>query len=228
MTHRPITTTLAASLALAIALAIPQHATAADTGIALGGRVGLRGLGIDLTGRILDGYVNVRGGYNWLSVDYEAETDDVEYTIDADLTGYNAWVDYHPFKNHFRISAGAVFNGDGVDATAELADSTSIGGNDYTPEQVGTLVGAIKLTNDVSPYIGIGFGNAVARGQRWSFMFDIGVILQEYEVTLGADGPIASVPQFQDDLAQEQADLQEELDKFKFYPVLSAGVSYQF
>ena len=47
-----------------------------------------------------------------------------------------------------------------------------------------------------------------------------------------ADSPTCSAArnaqQFQEDLAQEQADLQEELDKFRFYPVLSAGISYQF
>jgi hypothetical protein len=231
MTHRttsPTLITLAAACMLTVAMSLPQQAAAADTGIALGARLGLRGVGIDLTGRVLDGYLNVRGGYNWLDVDYDAETDDVEYTIAADLTGYNAWLDYHPFKNHFRISAGAVFNGDGVDATADLADSTSIGGNEYTPEQVGTLSGTITLTSEISPYIGIGFGNPVKRGQRLSFMFDIGVIFQDYEVALGASGPIANVPQFQDDLAQEEADLQEELDKYSIYPVLSIGMSYQF
>ena len=231
MTHRtssPTLITLAAACILTVAMGLPQQAAAADTGIALGAGIGLRGVGIDLTGRLLDGYLNVRGGYNWLNIDYDAETDDVEYTIAADLTGYNAWLDYHPFKNHFRISAGAVFNGDGVDATAQLADSTSIGGNDYTPEQVGTLTGTITMTSDVSPYIGIGFGNPVKRGQRWSFMFDIGVIIQEYEVILGADGIIAQDPQFQSDLAQEESELQEELDKLNIYPVLSAGISYQF
>jgi hypothetical protein len=227
-THTPTIITLAAACMLTVAMSLPQQAAAADTGIALGARLGLRGVGVDLTGRLIDGYLNVRGGYNWLDIDYDVEVDDVDYTTAADLTGYDVWLDYHPFKNNFRISAAAAFGADGMGATGKLSDSTSIGGNEYTPEQVGTLSGNITITSEISPYIGIGFGNPVGRGQRLSFMFDIGVIFQDYEVELGASGPIANVPQFQADLAQEQADLQEELDKYSIYPVVSIGMSYQF
>ena len=47
-------------------------------------------------------------------------------------------------------------------------------------------------------------------------------------VSLTADGTMSGNPAFQADLAKEEADVQDEADKFQFYPVLSIGISYQF
>ena len=45
---------------------------------------------------------------------------------------------------------------------------------------------------------------------------------------LSATGPIASDPGFQADLAKEENNLQDDLDNFEYYPVISIGFNYRF
>jgi hypothetical protein len=47
-------------------------------------------------------------------------------------------------------------------------------------------------------------------------------------ISLSADGTKSGDPTFQSDLGKEEDNVQSEARKFQFYPVISAGVSYQF
>ena len=61
------------------------------------------------------------------------------------------------------------------------------------------------------------------------FAVDLGVAFQgEPDVQLSASGPIASLPQFQADLAQEEQNIQEDAKPFRFYPVLSLALVFGF
>ncbi len=98
----------------------------------------------------------------------------------------------------------------------------------YTPEQIGTLSGDATF-DEFAPYVGIGFGNAVADDVDLSFSFDLGLIFQGTpDVKLRSDGTAAGNPVFVADLQDEEDDLQDDADKFKIYPVLSFGISYCF
>ena len=57
---------------------------------------------------------------------------------------------------------------------AMFSEPQTIGGNSYPPELIGTLRGAVSM-EDVAPYLGIGYGNAVGPDTTWSFVFDVGV-----------------------------------------------------
>ena len=47
-------------------------------------------------------------------------------------------------------------------------------------------------------------------------------------VALSANGTKAGDSTFQQDLAMEESDIQDDADVFRIYPVLSFGISYQF
>ncbi len=65
-------------------------------------------------------------------------------------------------------------------------------------------------------------------GYCLGFFLDLGVALHGTpEVSAMADGPVALLPGFQDDLDQEVRNLQEDLDPFIVYPILSVGVSFR-
>jgi hypothetical protein len=101
-----------------------------------------------------------------------------------------------------------------------------IGDNIYDPEDVGTLTG-VFTRNTLSPYVGIGFGNAAT--SRIGFFLDLGVGYHgEVGFTLEADGPIVSDPDFQDDIAREEQRIREDVKNYKYYPVLSLGFSIGF
>jgi hypothetical protein len=80
------------------------------------------------------------------------------------------------------------------------------------------------------PYFGIGWGNAVAKGSALSLSVDVGVIFQGApNVTLTTEGTDASIQsQVDAQLAIEKAELEQDLDDFKLYPVVNIGATYRF
>lgn len=196
-------------------------------GLALGGRVGTTGIGGDLTVRLTD-RLNIRGSGGWMKWDVDGNVDDVDFTYGLDYEMYGAVLDLHPFANGFRISAGAFWGSSRTTLDAKLSDNQKIGDHTYTPEQIGTLKGTIKFEREPAPYLGLGFGNAVGEGQRLTFLFDLGVVFQSYEVELSADGAAASSAQFRRDLQELEEDTQDTVDHLKIYPVISLGIAYQF
>lgn len=196
------------------------------SGIALGVKAGTLGLGADVTVMVTE-HVNLRVNGNYLQYDHEEEIDDIDYDLELDFQSLIALLDWHPFVNGFRLSGGAIFNGNELTLNGTPSENETIGGRRYTPEEIGTLMGDLDF-DQLAPYVGIGYGRAVGPDRRWSFVFDLGLIFQSFEVDLRADGLLASDPQFRADLEEEEDDIQEELDDFKVYPVLAFGVAYQF
>lgn len=202
-------------------------AEARAEGLALGGRLGTLGLGGDLTLRIHE-RVNLRGSVNWLKFNADGKVDDIDFDYGLDLSSYGGLVDYHPFANAFRLSGGIFFGSSRTTLKAKPSKPQKIGDHTYTPEQIGTLDGKVEFDRSPAPYIGIGYGNAVGESQRLSFIFDLGVVFQSYKTTLEADGMASHVPQFQEDVEKLRQDVEDTVDKFKIYPVLSFGLAYQF
>jgi hypothetical protein len=199
-----------------------------DTGsFALGVKVGTLGAGLEGTARI-NSSINARLGVNVFEYDYSGTEDDIKYDFDLELLSVSTLFDWHPFGNIFRFTIGGLYNQNSLDMTANPAGSYSIGDTTYTPGEVGTLTGELDF-EDFCPYIGIGWGNAVDKNKQWSFSFDLGVIYQgEPSVNLSATGTLSGNAAFQANLAREQQNLEDELEDFQFYPVVSFGISYSF
>lgn len=209
----------------AIATALPL--TASAQGIALGAKIGTLGPGLDLTVSLVD-RLNLRVNGNYISISGDTTQDDIDYDADLTLGSVLAMLDWHPFGNNFRISAGAVYNGNELGLEATPTEPVEIGNTYYTPAQIGTLTGDATFEK-FGPYLGLGFGNAVKEDMAVTFVFDIGVIFHgSPEINLDADGAIASVPSFQADLVDEEQQVEDDISAFKIYPVLAFGVSYHF
>jgi hypothetical protein len=201
----------------------------ADTGdFALGIKASTLGAGAEGIVGILPS-LNLRAGANALSVDFDINTSDIDYDVDADLLSFPILLDWYPFKKSgFRISAGALINKNEADAEATSQATYTIDGTDYTAAQLGTLKAKVDF-KEVAPYVGIGWGNAFGKNKRWSLTCDFGVVFQgEPNIDLAATGPIATDPTFQADLAQEKQELEDELEKYQYYPVIALGITYKF
>jgi len=134
------------------------------------------------------------------------------------------------------MSAGLYKNNNEINASSTDADEAEIGGTVYDIE--GTLNSSISFKS-IAPYIGIGWGNAVKRPNRWRISFDAGVLFQgkpEGKLSIGDEttvrnsetGQLEDIPDFEAELAQEEDNLNAELKDFKAYPAISLGVSYNF
>jgi hypothetical protein len=202
-------------------------ANAAD--IAGGLKASTLGAGAEVT-LGLTSSLNFRTGANIFSYGAATNKGGNPITYDLHLLSFPAFLDWFPLRDEsgFRISSGLIINRNKFTANADTAASYDIGGVIYPADQVGTLSGNVKF-NNFAPYIGIGWGNPFTTDSRLSFSFDLGVAFQGVpQVSLAASGPIASDPKFQTDLQRESNDIKNEIDAFKFYPVVSAGIAYRF
>lgn len=199
-------------------------------GLALGPKFGTTGIGLDVVFGV-SSWLNLRSGFSWGNVGFEAAISDVDYDIDVGLTSLPLLVDVHPFGGHFRLTGGVFFQtGTSADLLSTPTESVQIGAHTYAPDVVGTLTGKIEVSDVVSPYIGIGFGNAVGEDQLLTFMMDLGLVFQSYDVSLTSDGAgmTAKLDTFRNDMLLEEETLQDNVDNFKIYPVFTLGVAYHF
>jgi hypothetical protein len=197
-------------------------------GIAVGAKVGTLGLGADLSLPIVPDRLNLRLSGNYLNYSYNGTANDIDYKFTLDFKMAMLLADWHPFANNFRISGGLVRNNSKLKLDGTPTDEVKIGDHKYPPELVGTLTGQLDFEK-AAPYVGIGFGNAIGPyEQTWSFVFDLGVIIQMFDATLAASGPASVLPEFQADIQKEEQKLQNSLDQFKIYPVLQFGLAYHF
>ena len=200
------------SILLAAFTVAAGSAQAAGAGL----RIGTTGLGADFGWEIaptLGGRLGVSAG-NW-SADFN--TSDVNYDAKLKLGNVNAFLDWSPF-GPFRLTGGFIANNNKVDLT----------GN---PGFDATVSGTVKPSNSFAPYLGVGYGNVWTRGVN--FYFDVGVMFMgspkaSLSVTCGPTASPAQCAQAQSQVAAEQARVEDELKRFKYYPVANIGITIGF
>jgi hypothetical protein len=201
--------------------------TPAQAAIAVGARIGTLGVGFDLTSRVTDS-LNIRASFHPIpSYTFSGSDDELDYDFKLKMNTLGGLLDFHPGGGGFRLSGGLIFNKNKLTATAVPTATFDVGNHTYSAAQVGSLVGNVDFKK-TAPYAGIGFGNAVS-DKKIGVVFDLGVLIQgSPRVSLAASGPIASNATFQQDLAIEQGDLQDDIDPIKYYPMVSIGLTYKF
>jgi hypothetical protein len=214
------------SAIMALGLASPALAGTGD--IALGVKGGTLGIGGEITVGLLPG-LNCRTGYNAFNYDGNATKSNIGYDYKLKLGTLPLLVDWHPIPfSGFRLSTGVMINNNKIEATGRPQTSYKIGDVTYTSTEVTSLTGKIDF-NNVAPYAGIGWGNAVGKHGPLTLSCDIGVLFQGTpNVSLAATGSAASTPAFQAELSKEVADIRNTTDDIKFYPVISLGLAYKF
>jgi len=194
---------------------------------ALGFKTSTLGLGGELTTNLAPD-VHLDASILWFEFDFDMEIDDIDYDVDLQLFNPLVKLDWYPFGGDFRISAGVLFNGTDIDLEATSAEPIEIGDTIYDPDAIGSIEGDSEF-DDVAPYIGIGFGNPLSRDRGWGFTADFGVaFIGSPNVDLTITGPFADNPLLLADLAEEEEEIEDELDKFRFYPVLALTFYYRF
>lgn len=199
--------------------------------VAAGAKIGTLGAGADLSLQVASS-LNARLGIQGLSYDADRTESGIDYNADLKLFSGLVTADWFPFQNGFRFSPGLAANGNELDLNGRLeaGRTVDIGGTPYTVDEVGSLNGNVDF-NSLAPYLGLGWGNPFGAEGNWSFSCDLGVVFQgSPNVTLTATGDPAVInnPVFQAELEAERRELEDDLDAFKYYPVVSIGVTYRF
>lgn len=232
------------SLLLAVPCALMlSTANAAKPELALGGSLGMMGVGADVFMKFND-RVNGRLSGRFGSLDADGEEDGIDYNGTLDLSTFGALFDFHPWAtSSFRVTGGVYSNSNKLDLEATSPDNAEIG--DVTYNITDGKVNSNVSFESTAPYLGIGWGNPFKAGSRWTFMTDIGILFQgspEARISAQGNAEVAGAPgtgftigdgsaaddMFQDELEKEEANLNDELEDFDMLPVVSVGVSYRF
>ena len=213
---------LALSLA-ALVLAVPA---AAQVGLSV--RASTLGAGADLSVAVAP-TVNVRASANVFTYRHGGVLDEaltgvdgltLDYDADLGLGSVGALVDWHPFGNTLRLTAGALYNLTGGAAEVRAAEPYYSADLDreFSVERVGTVRAEVSYDQPLAPYAGIGLGDLTA-----------GLVGLSFEAGVAYVGP-PSVEMHGTGLIGGTADpanvaaLEAGLDSFRFHPVVSVGI----
>jgi len=197
----------------------------ADDNIWFGVKAGTLGLGVEATWRPIR-YLDFRIGANKFSYDDNGSEAGIDYDTELDLQSFYATANLRPPLSPFRFTAGIVSNGNELNLASRSTSTFDIGGSTFTSAQVGQLQGGIQF-DSVSPYAGVGFDFRLF--DTLGLNLDVGVLFQGTpQASLRATGPIANDPTFLTELALEQQELQNSVDEYELYPVVSLGFSFNF
>jgi hypothetical protein len=219
-------TMFAAAFAAAF-LATP--ATAQDQGGSIG--VGVTGgtLGVGPEVNFRGETFGVRGSATFLNFGRDVESDGVDYEGDLKLRSFGGSVDFYPGAGGFRVSPGVRISRNRVKLRAAPGATTTveIGDVEYTGAEIGVLTGEVRPKR-LAPTLTIGYGSG--RGAGVYFGIDAGVMYQGSPKVrdLSVTGPIATNATFQAELARERGEIEDEVDNYKWYPVLQLGLGFRF
>jgi hypothetical protein len=210
--------------AMLLMLSLPQIATADD--FSTGVKVSTLGPGLEFETRLSENF-GIRAGANYLPITVSVTADDIDYDADFSWKTVSVMADIYPFSGIFRITGGLFYNGNDVDVSGTPSDNVNIGNHTYTPAQVGTISGSLGF-NTLAPYAGIGWSGGDTTSGNWTISFDLGVMFQGSATVdeLSASGLLGSNATFVNDLNQEKADLEDEMEPYQYYPVVAVTLAY--
>lgn len=203
------------------------------------------GLGLELY-RDLTPSLNARIGFNAFSQSEDFDEGGIDYSGDMDLQNAALLLDWHPFKGWFRLTGGAMCNGNEITLeSGSINEIVEFGDDELTVN--GKIDGTVDF-NTFAPYFGFGWGKPIGeKGSRWSMMLDFGVMFQgtpdsdlsvsgtvtsdtaiTFDGVTYAAGDALPTGYIDQETQKEEDELKKELDDFEIYPVVSIGISYQF
>jgi len=210
----------------------------------VGAKFGTLGIGFE-GATVVTERSNLRFGFNVFDYHQDKTKDGIDY--DADLKLRSVQVTYDQYLTRaFHVSPGIlIYNGNRIDAATAVGagESFVLGNTRYFSSQTSPIVGSAEMElRKVAPMVLIGFGNVLPRSnRRFGVNFDAGVVFQgSPKSTLSLTGSACTVsptvgclnagtdPTVQSNVRAEQEQLDDDLRRFQFYPVLSIGVSWKF
>jgi hypothetical protein len=196
-------------------------AAAAQT-VGLGARIGTLGLGPEAAVALGERIV-VRGGVGFNPVDFDQSFSDIDVTAELP-TWYNVGIDAY-LNGALRFGAGVLFKPDDPTLFGVFTQNQVIGGQTFTPQQIGTMVGVID-SGDQVPYALIGFGKHTAPGM--GLFVDFGLaFMGEPDFQLDAvDGSLSSQSgPLRTALDAEEQEFEDDAGSYlRFWPILSLGL----
>jgi len=200
-----------------IFLALSPSAHAVNVGI--GFKASTLGIGAEVGVRVAKLF-GIRAVFNKYNYARTIDNSGIEYDGKLNLQTYGVMADLYPTSKNFRLTGGILKNDNGVTATAAPTDGIEIGLSFYPGSTAGVLNGDVSF-NPTTAYFGIGYGDPAWSPGRVRFLFDFGVV---YQGSPGVQFTSSSSAVSAEDLQQEAAQFQDDIQAYKYWPVLSFGI----
>jgi len=218
------------ALAAGCLLTLSTITHAAESGnISIGLKGGTLGGGIEAGVDLSDAIV-LRGGINYFKYSFDSTISNVDYNFEPNFLTGSMLLDWHPFSSSFRLTAGAYINNNEVNVDGVFRKDLIPG--DYNDlADLAHIRGTVDL-NTFAPYVGLGWSSSNSGEAGWGVSLDLGVMFQGTpdvsELYIDDPRGLGNEPVVKDFLAAEQQSVQNELDKFQYYPVASISLNYKF
>jgi hypothetical protein len=218
-------TVLAAAALLAAGAANAQIGATAD--------LGTTGVGFHLVVP-METYLNGRFGTNYFRHNFTKTANLVDYDLKGKFQTFDVLFDWYLTDgSSFHLTGGVVYNGNQINARARPngAGAFTLNGHTYTTADVGLLTGNIDYRK-AAPYVGVGWGNALAPASRWTTNVDLGMFYQGnpnvHLANTSCPASLTDCVALINDIAAESLHLRDDVDSFKLYPVVRASIGYRF
>jgi hypothetical protein len=219
------------SIAIAAILAAALSSTSANaSNVDVGINVGTLGVGPTIGLTIIPNRFDARLATGFFNYSHDVTSSDMNYSGHLNLRNAALLADFHPFAGTFRLTAGAVLNKNAFSLDGKPAAGTTYtsDGHTYTA-QAGDSVNANVDFKNFAPYIGIGWGNNDME-PGLHFTADLGAMYQgspTSTISIRTADPIAQA-QADQYASNAQSQLNSDLQNWKWYPVVQAGLLYRF
>ena len=220
-------------LGAACLLLVGSEAALAATGdVGIGAKAGTLGAGLEMTFALQDDLA-LRGGINYIKFDFDSTISEIDYTMEPEFTNLTMLLDWHPFSGAFRLTGGFSLNDNKVNLDGTVS-------RDAIPSQYSQYAYLTDLVhiqgsvdfNSFAPYAGIGWSSNHGES-GWGVSCDFGVLFQG-AATVSDLSVVTNVDysRFQGEvngyLDEQKKEIQDELDKYEYYPVASIILTYTF
>lgn len=206
-----ICTVVLASLAM-----VGTAAQAQDTDFSLGAGVSSLGVFVEPSFKLNDNW-SVRAPVYYYHGTTTLKQDKNKVDSDVDALSASIVADYYPTSSGFFLSGGLAFGGYDVDGDT---NQITANGNVYT----GDFGVSMKPQKTVAPQISVGYRHATPGGMRAAF--ELGARFRRYEASVSGTETLPQ--QGQDDIADEVARANDDLDDFPVVPFLSVSFGWTF
>jgi hypothetical protein len=190
----------------------------------VGVRAGTTGIGADVGVNVAP-TLDARVGYSYLRYKTHYNSD-INYDAKLQLSNLNALLDWSPFPGGFRFSGGLIANQNKADLNS-TGGTYTINGRTYNSSDA-SVNGTVKSGRSLAPYFGIGYGRVAGAGVN--FYADLGIMFMgspKVSLSSSCRAP-ANCAQLQSDLNDEQARIENDLKKYRYFPVANIGITIGF
>ena len=221
------------------AQSVEQAATAKA---AVGVKFSTLGAGIEVATPVTS-RSNVRFGFNAFGYSRGFDKDNIHYNGDISFRSIEAHYDFFPFAGGFHISPGVLaYLTSPITADSSVAggQSFTLGGTNFISDPNNPVRGTGKIEfNRAGPSFTVGWGNLLPRSaKRFTVPFEVGIVYQGApKATLNLTGSVCDFglgncqsvtdPTVQSHIQSEQNKINNDINFFQAYPIISIGFGFK-